>query len=248
MIGRLYRRVALRWLHRAPASIWGIGQTAVTSYQLEFGRHRRYQNIPYFSNLHRFAVASGKPTSNDGTTILFSGSFIHRKGVDLLARAFLRTAEEHPHIRLKLLGDGPLLPWLRTQLAPVAAKVEYLGFKDWSELPAVYATADVLCAPSRHDGWGLIVPEGLAAGLPVISTTQTGAAVEFIKTDWNGWLIPPDDEESLFRALCRAAELRSRDKATMARRARDTVAGHQLENGAGRFVVACRSALQSWNS
>jgi glycosyltransferase involved in cell wall biosynthesis len=38
------------------------------------------------------------------------------------------------------------------------------------------------------------VPEGLAAGLPVIGTHQTGAAVEFIRPGRNGWLIPENDE------------------------------------------------------
>jgi glycosyltransferase involved in cell wall biosynthesis len=53
--------------------------------------------------------------------------------------------------------------------------------------------ADVLCVPSRYDGWGLVVPEGLASGLPVIATDRMGAALEFVENGRNGWLIPAGD-------------------------------------------------------
>jgi glycosyltransferase involved in cell wall biosynthesis len=246
MLGRIYRRLTLRSLHRSSSAIWGIGRTAVTAYQLEFGRHRHYKNVPYFSNLSRFADNCPKSEADSSTTILFSGSLILRKGVDLLARAFSRVAAERPHLRLRVLGDGPLLPSIQTQLTSCADRVEYLGFKDWNELPSAYATADVLCAPSRYDGWGLIVPEALAAGLPVISTTTTGAAVEFIKTDWNGWLIPPNQEEPLYRALRRVSDLRVLELDNMARRARTSVSDHQLQHGVRRFCAACRCSLQYW--
>jgi len=220
----------------------------VTAYQLEFGRHRRYENVPYFSDLGRFALNCPRPRADNSTTILFSGSLIPRKGVDLLARAFSHVAAEQPQLKLRVLGDGPLMRSIQNQLKSCADRVEYLGFKDWNELPSAYATADVLCAPSRHDGWGLIVPEALAAGLPVISTTATGAAVEFIKTDWNGWLIPPNQEEPLYLALRRVSDLRGPELDNLARRARTSVADHQLQHGARRFGAACRSSIQFWKS
>ena len=47
-------------------------------------------------------------------------------------------------------------------MGPVADRVQFTGFRDWEDLPAEYGKADVLCVPSLHDGWGLVVPEGLA--------------------------------------------------------------------------------------
>ena len=117
-----------------------------------------YLNLPYYSNLTRFE-ASRPAFTNDPVTFLYSGSLSHRKGVDLLARAFLRLAAAHPHVRLKLMGEGRMEPRLRRELAS-CDRVEWVGFKDWDELPAVYASAQFLCVPSRHDGWGLVVPEG----------------------------------------------------------------------------------------
>jgi glycosyltransferase involved in cell wall biosynthesis len=137
-------------------------------------------------------------------------------------------------------------PLMRQRLQGCMDRVEFTGFLDWEHLPLEYAKADILCVPSRHDGWGLVVPEGLAAGLPVISTRQTGAAVEFIRPSQNGWLIAEDDEEALYRAMREAASLSVDQRNKMSSCARQSVAAHSLEDGARRFVEASIAALADW--
>jgi glycosyltransferase involved in cell wall biosynthesis len=263
-------------LHASRAPIWGIGRFAVDAYQDEFGPLRTYQNIPYFSNLSPFfelplsvgvrpspgAAGSEGPLNHQKAslgsiaalpgsgrvprTILFSGSLIERKGVDLLARAFARLAPEFPGLRLRVMGEGELHEWAGRTLAPVASQVEFLGFKDWSELAPAYAAADILCVPSRYDGWGLVVPEGLAAGLPVIATERMGAALEFLENGRNGWLIPAGDEHALYHALREAASSPAEKVAAMSAAARASVAHHTLAEGAGRFLRAAHDAISTW--
>ena len=115
-------------------------------------------------------------------------------------------------------------------------RVEWVGFKDWDDLPAVYATAQFLCVPSRHDGWGLVVPEGLASALPTIATNRTGAAIDLIETRRNGWVIAADDEDALYHAMAQAATLSETDWHAMSRHARASVAAHSLQNGAARLL------------
>ena len=86
-----------------------------------------------------------------------------------------------------MIGDGELRESVEQTLRPVRERVEFVGFRDWDELPFEYARADVLCVPSRYDGWGLVVPEGLASGLPVIATDRMGAALEFVE-NWAQWV------------------------------------------------------------
>lgn len=246
-VGRLIRRWKLAWLHMTKVPIWGIGQFAVERYQKEFGEQRAYCNLPYFSDLDRFQKVT--PVRKESERVfLFSGSLIHRKGVDLLARAFVRLARQMPNVRLKLMGEGQFRGTLERTLHPVKDRVEFLGFKEWSELPACYASADVLCVPSRYDGWGLVVPEGLAAGLPVIGTEQMGAAVEFIETGRNGWLIPAGDEDALFAALQQAALMPASDLARLSQNARESVSEHSLRHGAERFVRAAQDVYQNWGT
>jgi glycosyltransferase involved in cell wall biosynthesis len=229
--GRLLRRWKLARLHASSVPIWGIGKFAIDGYREEFGSRREYFNLPYFSDLERFEVPAREEKHE--RTFLFSGSLIARKGIDLLAGAFVRLAHEVLNVRLRIVGDGELRESLVQTLRPVSDRVEFVGFRDWDELPEEYAAADVLCVPSRYDGWGLVVPEGLAAGLPVIATDRMGAALEFVETGRNGWLIRAGDEEALLVAMREAASM---PLGEMSCQARESVSEHSLRNGAMRFV------------
>src|ERR1044072_8382676 len=241
--GRLLRKWKLSKLHASPVPIWGIGKFAVDEYRREFGVRRPYFNLPYFSDLKRFANSGYRERPE--RTFLFSGSLIHRKGVDLLAAAFVEIAREIANVRLRVIGDGELREAVEQILRPVRERVEFVGFRDWGQLPAAHASADVLCVPSRYDGWGLVVPEGLASGLPVIATDRMGAALEFVETGRNGWLVPAGDEESLLSAMREAAVVPLRE---MRDRARESVSGHTLQSGAARFCHFAQETIGTWNT
>jgi glycosyltransferase involved in cell wall biosynthesis len=233
--GRLLRKWKLSKLHATPTPIWGIGKFAVDEYRKEFGSQRAYYNLPYFSDLERFRSPVREEKSE--RVFLFSGSLITRKGIDLLVAAFARLVREIPNVRLRIVGDG--------ELRRVSERVTFVGFKDWHELPREYAAADLLCVPSRYDGWGLIVPEGLASGLPVIATDRMGAALEFVETGRNGWLIPAGDEEALLRVMKEAAVQPLRE---LREGALESVSGHTLGNGAARFFKCAQAAVENWNT
>jgi glycosyltransferase involved in cell wall biosynthesis len=239
--GRVLRRWKLAKLHASPVPIWGIGKFAIDGYREEFGSRRVYFNLPYFSDLERFDVPAREEKRE--RTFLFSGSLIARKGVDVVAHAFVRLAQEVSNVRLRIVGQGELRESLVRMLESVSDRVEFVGFKDWDELPEEYAAADVLCVPSRYDGWGLVVPEGLAAGLPVIATDRMGAALEFVESGRNGWLIPASDEEALLVAMHEAA---SKPLGEMSVRARESVREHTLRNGGIRFSEYAQRIISEW--
>ncbi len=240
--GRLLRRWKLARLHGSSVPIWGIGKFAVDEYRREFGPRRPYFNLPYFSNLERFGNAQRAERRSE-RVFLFCGSLIDRKGVDLVARAFVRLANEFSDVRLKIAGDGALRESLLQILRPVSDRVEFTGFKNWNELPELYGSGDVLCVPSRYDGWGLVVPEGLASGLPVIATERMGAALEFVRTGVNGWLAPTGNESAILSAMRDAASLTNAELAERSQRARESVKEHTLKNGSQRFVRFARETI-----
>src|SRR5215212_3488025 len=243
--GRLLRKWKLSKLHASAVPIWGIGKFAIDGYRKEFGNGRAYCNLPYFSNLERFTDLERSGMREH--VFLFSGSLISRKGVDLLARAFVRLAREVPNAMLRIVGEGELRESLVQTLHSVSERVEFVGFRDWDELPGEYSRADVLCVPSRYDGWALVVPEGLAAGLPVIATDRMGAALEFLETGRNGWLIPAGDEEAILTAMREAALLREDELNRLRFEARESVSSHTLRHGAERFVSFAREAIDGWS-
>jgi len=242
--GRLLRRWKLAKLHASTAPIWGIGKFAVDGYREEFGAERPYFNLPYFSDLGRFKVPAREEKPE--RTFLFSGSLIERKGVDLLAAAFVRLAREVPSVRLRIVGEGELRESVMRVLRPVSERVEFVGFRDWDQLPAEYASADVLCVPSRYDGWGLVVPEGLASGLPVIASDRMGAALEFVESGRNGWLVRAGDVETLLEAMREAALMAGSKLRELGLRARESVEEHTLQSGGRRFSDYAQRVVTNW--
>jgi glycosyltransferase involved in cell wall biosynthesis len=140
-----------------------------------------------------------------------------------------------------------LRPAMEARMQAVAGQVRFTGFQDWKSLPEFYGKADVLCAPSRHDGWALVVPEALAAGLPVIATDRMGAALDLIEPGRNGWRIEAGQLEPLQRALEAVATMPTDQLQQMAQSARGTAAAHSLESGVARFHKAVESSLAGWN-
>ena len=234
-LGILYRKIQLHKLHQNKVPIWGIGKYAVQKYQQEFGLDRTHINFPYFSNLSRFDFSRTFHDVLQSRTFLYSGALIYRKGVDLLAKVFCNLAHRYPFVRLNILGTGNLDGKLHKILSNVIDKVRFLGFQDWPSLPQFYQQADFLCVPSRYDGWGLVVTEGLAAGVPVISTDRTGAALEFIENRTNGWLIPHNNEQALYRAMEEAALLPLQELSRYSFNAQNSVSHHQLSDGVNLF-------------
>jgi glycosyltransferase involved in cell wall biosynthesis len=84
-------------------------------------------------------------------------------------------------------------------------------------LPA-YRRADVFVLPSLEDGFGLVVGEAMACGLPVIVSSECGAS-ECVDTDVDGWVVQAGQVESLAEAL-ETAIRRRQDLPAMGRQAR----------------------------
>lgn len=151
---------------------------------------------PYGVDWERFATPEpadsppGRPVR-----FLFAGSLIARKGVPLLLEAW-RAARERD-AELWLAGRAtdrtrallPALPGLRL-LGPVQA----------AEMPALYAQCDVFVLPTFFEGFSLAVLEALAAGLPVITTPNSGAENVLVSPAL-GRIVPTGDCDALVAAL-----------------------------------------------
>ncbi len=125
---------------------------------------------------------------------------IEQKGLDNALDGFAQVAAEFPAAHYAIAGDGPLRGALEAQAARlgVADRVHFLGWR--ADAPAIFAALDVLLAPSRWEGFGLVFLEAMALGVPVIST-RVSAIPEVIADGETGWLVPPDDPAAIAGAL-----------------------------------------------
>lgn len=142
--------------------------------------------------------------------VIFTGRLIAEKNVDLLLRALGRLTGEHPPVRGLVVGDGPerhRLERLRSELG-LTDSVTFTGYLPGSgDVLAAMKAARVLVLPSTREGFGMVVLEANACGLPVITVRSPGnAASELIREGHNGWVVPAD-VDALAAAVRRALSL-----------------------------------------
>lgn len=166
----------------------------------------------------------------------------HVKGVDVLLRAWSRVRAEVPGAVLLQVGDGPERESLeRFAGARNYRDVRFLGYRTDVETPL--QAADLAVVPSRHEGFGQVVVEALAVGLPVVAC-RVGGIPEVVRSGENGILVPADRPGSLGRAIVTVLgddTLRGR----LGRGALRTAADFDLSKVAGRLEAIYRSVLEA---
>ncbi len=138
--------------------------------------------------------------------ILHTRSWEPIYGVEVMARAFARAAQQEPRLRLMLLGGGSLAPRLREiwQRAGVLDRVQFVGQVSQRHLPRYYRAADLYLSASTSDGSSVSLLEALACGLPVV-VSDLPANREWVRPGIEGWHFPVGDAKTLSEILVEAA-------------------------------------------
>jgi glycosyltransferase involved in cell wall biosynthesis len=132
--------------------------------------------IPNPVRLERFATADLTRAAGEPPTVLVLGRISARKGIDDVIAMARRLHERGIDARVRVVG-GPTL-WsdytkLLADLPPENS--EFAGRVPPAEIPAELERADVLVQPSKYEPFGLTVGEALAAGVPVVASSEVGA-------------------------------------------------------------------------
>lgn len=164
-----------------------------------------YRVIPNGVDLQRFHPdASPMPQYADGMlNILYLGRIEKRKGLKYLLRAVPVIRQHFPNTRLLIGGDGPLRAGFEHFVAQAGWKdVIFLGRVPADDLPSLYASAHVYCAPSTGgESQGVVLLEALASGRAIVASDLPGYR-SVIHHRLDGLLVPPKDHEQLAWAIC----------------------------------------------
>ncbi len=139
--------------------------------------------------------------------LVFVGNLIRRKNLEVVLRAM---AHGRFPSTLEVLGETQTDSRYVEQLRRIAGelgleeRVHFRGSVGDRELVEHLGCADVLVAPSSWEGFGIVYLEGMAFGLPAIAS-RAGAAHEVIDDGVTGFLVEPDDVETISRLLDRLA-------------------------------------------
>ena len=118
------------------------------------------------------------------------------KGIDIFLRAAERVLTELPTARFVVIGEGADHDKLEALIdeLKIRSNATMLGRRD--DMPAVYASLDVMVSSSRQEGLPMAILEGMASRRPLIATA-VGAVPTVVLDGRSGILVPPEDVELL---------------------------------------------------
>lgn len=139
--------------------------------------------------------------------ILFVGVINERKGVRRLLAAFREVASSHSEAQLLVLGpsllpDADYLQSVRKSIDAWDLSGRVMLVDELVDNVHDYMrAADIFCLPTRREGFGMVIIEAMAAGLPVVVSRLEGVTTEIIRSDREGILVPVGDTARLAEAL-----------------------------------------------
>ena len=201
----------------------------------------------YFSNQaarvapHRAELRRKLGVHDERPLVLTSGKLTERKAPLDLVAAFARVRKETPS-KLVFLGDGPLREAVERNAASAKIRDDVLvtGFRDQTELPEVYAAADVFVFPTHFETWGLVANEAMLFGLPVVCTDRVPAHRDLIRSGVTGEVYPAGNVDALASVLGNLLRQPTRLK-EMGQRARAAIDNWSIDRGVQGVVDALRS-------
>jgi glycosyltransferase involved in cell wall biosynthesis len=224
------------------------------SYQREMAKAWKRDDLVWAPNmadveLFRSVAADARvPWLASGErAVLFVGRLSAPKGLYDLFDAIPRVLERHPDAKFVLVGvaeSDAMEPVIRADAGRrgIAAHIAFLGALEGRDKAVAFATSQMIVVPSRTEAFPLVIPEAMAAGLPVIATA-VGAIPDFVKDQEDGFLVEPGDWPALAERICRLLDdegLRRRIGERVRERAPREFA---IEVGCGKVVEVAKGML-----
>jgi glycosyltransferase involved in cell wall biosynthesis len=147
----------------------------------------------------------------DKRFIVFVGAAIARKGLGVLVEAFLRIHAQRSDVELLVVGpcdfNDPIYKLGRKLNGELEASghsscVHWIGRVE--NVSDYIQAADIFCLPSQREGFGIVIVESMAAGLPVVVSRIEGVTTDIIASEQEGMLVAAGDSEAY---ACRFLQL-----------------------------------------
>lgn len=140
--------------------------------------------------------------------IATTGRLVEKKGIEYVIRAVARLVPTYPHLRYKIIGEGPLRQHFTDLIRELnlTENVELMGWCNETEIVETLRNTHIFVAPSitaangDRDAPINVLKEAMAVGLPVVSTYH-GGIPELVEDGKSGFLVPEKDAIALAEKL-----------------------------------------------
>ena len=160
------------------------------------GDSSKVEIVPYGVDVQKFSC---KEDMNSGKKLrlIYVGQITYRKGIHHLLNVISRFTESQ--IELDLVGSYDSKSDLYLKYCN-SDNIHFCGFITRDVLASKYKMADLFVFPTLGEGYGLVVLESLACGVPVLCSNLAGGD-DAIQEGVNGYVFNPFDEDELFKKL-----------------------------------------------
>jgi len=194
-IQKLIRKIAAK----IATAAWAPS-TETKKYYESLGMHNNiYVNLLTIDSLGVNSVSEIKYLNNNHINFLYVGSISHRKGVDNLIQIYLSIRKKTKNVSLTLVGEkSDELKFVKDVMAYDKKNgISFVSFTN--DVGKFYNKAHIFILPCREDTFGLVVPEAMSYGLPIVCSKYAGCANDLIKG--NGVIIDPENIEESARKI-----------------------------------------------
>lgn len=155
-----------------------------------------------------------KPSSYT-SDIIFVGRLIKEKNVPLLLKALTIIKQDIPDVKAVVVGDGPEREYLEKLSFKLNLQdnVKFLGFLNrYEDVVALMKASKVFAFPSLREGFGIVVIEANASGLPVVTVEHEMNASKDLILEWKNGFIAKVNEKDFAEKILIALEKRKKMK------------------------------------
>lgn len=198
---------------------------------------------PVKSDEERIAIRKTLSLPIHARVLVFVGSVIQRKGVDVLVRAFIAASRQHPNLLLLIVGpknqnENPSMDmgfvnglYSIINENDQSEQIIFTGLiRDRTELAEIYRASDIFVFPSNVEGLGNVILEAMATELPVI-VSNLPVLKKIIVHAGNGLIVPIGDSDALASCILQLSD--------------DTILAEKLGKAARKFVQT-EHAFSAW--
>lgn len=201
---RLVSPVIRRLLYRWSAAVASVSRDVATEVKNELALRNVFvlPNPCDPNEIYRRAGGAFESRIKSTCKLVAAGRMVYEKGIDILLSALCELESRGiKSWEMEVLGNGPkrLEYEKMANNMGLSNKVRFLGY-----VPNPYPTmaqADVFVHPVRWEGFGMVLVEAMALGLPVVATACPGGPKEILDNGRYGILVPPEDPAALADAL-----------------------------------------------
>lgn len=210
------------WMHQLNRSLKKLSRFVILT-------HEDRENWNYLPNTavipNPLPFFPEEQSACDGKEVIAVGRYVYQKGFDLLIEAWRIVAEQHPDWQLRIYGSGDRSEYMRLKKKYELNSLHLEG--ETTEITKYYCKSSIFVLSSRYEGFGMVITEAMACGVPVVSFACPCGPRDIIKDQEDGLLVQNGNVRQLAEKICYLIEHEEQRKQM----------GNQARMNVGRFHI-----------